>query len=187
MSSYWLRNKWFQWNHWFSGIMLSALTNYRYPFKTFPYSIYIGIFLFSHGSLQICPFIAMNWEVKELSFRILPPGHTKTIITVGQTYPVFVLAAAKCQCVLTTSWLRKTINYPQPDVDVKVYSDSEPDTHHPEGTSLRKRWYEKHFAKEPSTNKAKVCILSCTFKNLHLQLKFHVIKILLKLQLFRYY
>jgi len=111
----------------------------------------------------------MNWTPDEKStWKTVPTGSKATVLA-GGTYPVFVLAAASCPCIIQKVWSDNKIKCPPRDYDVRAYSDTEPDQFHPEGASLRKKWYSAHYAAapKPDANKAKVRVLFNTSNSIY--------------------
>jgi hypothetical protein len=99
---------------------------------------------------QIQPYIRMQWVVSEnatapTDYRVLPASRRATITT-GSTFPVFILAQARCDCSLMGGFLRNEIHFPQVNVDVKLYSDSDHDTFDPDGKDFRDTVFGDHFS-----------------------------------------
>lgn len=96
------------------------------------------------------PFVRMQWLVPvdattPKDYRVLPASRKATINT-GSTFPVFVLASARCNCLLTGGFIRNEIHVPQVNIDVKVYSDSDHDSFDPDGKFFRDAVFGDHFA-----------------------------------------
>jgi len=104
--------------------------------------------LLIHLILQAELFVKMQWAVPPDAatndYRVLPSGRTATI-TRGGAFAVFVLAMARCQCLLTGAYIRQEVFIPLQDMNVKCYSDSDHDRWDPKGRTFRDRCFEEHF------------------------------------------
>jgi hypothetical protein len=110
--------------------------------------------------------MTMTWNLPANTHELRPSSHEykvlpysrKATVNLGSHYSVFVLTLGRCICGLSKAWHEKEITYPQPDMDVRVYSDSEHDSYDPKNKSLRDKWFAEFWPTVKRNNKAQVII-----------------------------
>lgn len=117
-------------------------------------------------SFQIAPYQSMVWTLPATSkdlkssgeeYKTLPYGRTATV-NLGSHCSVFVLTQGRCVCSLSKAWHDGLIHVPKPDMDVRVYSDSEHDAFDPKNKELRDAWFSQYWPALKRHNKAEVGI-----------------------------
>ena len=110
--------------------------------------VWMAIIRNTYLILQAALFTRMHWAVPpgatSADYRVLPAGRNPTITTPG-TFAVFVLATARCFCLLTAAYIRHEVFFPSPEYDVRLYEDSDHDACDPGGKSFREICFAKHF------------------------------------------